>query len=228
MKSVWELFVKPADGDESLVETKKPAARASTASVPTAPVVVSSLSAPSPVPAAAPQSVDPDMVAKLKTAMLSDGNNSVDRFLAVFDSLAGIIPDENTRFLAAIKSAASQGLSADAVLADVLSDEQILVQKEAEFAQVVEQQRKSALGGKQTQMEAAAAEIAKKQAEIAAAQEVIRKLEAGQTALQEQTAADARHINEVEGRFKVTLAAVRGGRKTLEEKLRPHCTQKGQ
>lgn len=229
MKKVWELFVKPPEGVEETSEDKRAPAPVPLPRMATAPVVVSSLARAAAVSATAPQVVDSDMMARLKTAMLSDGNNAVDRFEAVFASLAGIVPDANDmRFLAAIKSAASQGLKPDDVLVDVLSDERILTQKEGEFAQVVARERENALGGKQKQMEAAAAEIAKKQAEILAAQKEIQRLEAGQTVLQEQAAEEARKIADVEGRFKATLDALRGARTALEQKLRPHCTQKGQ
>jgi len=228
MNSVWNLFIAPPKSDENdeVKAVESPASKTPPKKA-AAPVVVGSLAGSSSAPATVLPTVDPEMMAKLEQAMLSDGNNAVFRFRAVFDSLADIIPEADKRLQAAIKAATSQGLKAEDVLADILSDERILADKETEFSQLVAQQRENALGGKQKQMEAAATEIEKKRAEILALQNSISQLEASQTALQEQAATEARKIADIEARFSATLNAVRGERAMLKEKLQPYCAKKG-
>jgi hypothetical protein len=222
--TVCALFVKPAEG----ASDEEPTPSTVTSVTPSVhPTVIGSLSGGvQPANIGAPHE-DPQVRAQLEKAMLSDGDNSVSRFRAAYDSLVGIIDEADKRFLAAIKVAGSQGLKPEAVLADILSDEGILTQKEAEFRQLLAQERESVLGAKQREVDAAAAAITAKRQQIEALQRDIVQLEAGQTALQAQTEAEAHNLADIEGKFTATLAVIRTERKTLEEKIRPHCTKKG-
>jgi chromosome segregation ATPase len=226
MNSILSLFVKEVEPKDSSKTGKTPPPVAQTAVRP--PTVVVSLTGAPAIHAAAGNvpRVDPQVRAQLEKAMLSDGDNSVGKFCEAVASLVDDIPDATARIRVAFKTLKSSGLTPEAVVGDLASDERILAAKQQEFKRFIADKRQSGLGAKQTEIDSVTTTITNKHREIEELSHQIAQLEARQAELEAAARVEAQKYAEVENGFDTTLAAIRAERQQILSQVQPFCTNK--
>lgn len=201
-------------------EEEAPASDA-TAALPTPPV------APRPVaPAAAPPprapvagEADAEFVQQLRAATDASGKAAYKQFHALYDALA-LVADPAQRAQAALSAAkASHGVDAGAV-AEAIDDRlRILDEEKGAFDRAVKTEAEQAVGGTQTQIDKARADIAKRQEEIRALEARAAEL---QLALNEARAT----LDASSARFAASYAVVHADLLAERARIAPFVTPK--
>jgi len=217
------------DGDKPASKGDKTPPPEAHAAVPVArsPVVVGSMSGMTATAAPLAPHEDPAIRAQLEAAMLTDGDNTVARFREAVTGLADEFPNDPVRCARTVfKMLKASGLTPEAVMKDLGSDEHILATKQAEFRTFIQGKRESGLGAKQKEVDEITGTIETIKAQIEALQRQIADLTAKQTQLGDATRTEAQKYAKVEADFEATLAAIRAERQQILSVVQPFCSNK--
>ena len=198
LKNIKSLFIedtpteKPAENQAAA--PKNPATPASTP-----PPMPSSGAMPPPLPATGPGTLDQRIFDSLQKALEDSNQPGFDyfEFRNSLQTLAGIIPDESTRYKSAYATAATMGLTVDKLLQSVKYYQGVLTREKDNFDKAVSQQVDLNVTAKQKDAE-------KLQALIQQKAEQIKKLTEEIAAHQQEMAAAQNVVAEAANRIETT------------------------
>lgn len=152
--------------------------------------------------------VDPNMKAKLDQAILNANQVSYSEFVNFFTAMS-TIPDEGTRYRAAIAAAGAKGHNAADVVRGIDVILQTLAQEERDFNANLPKQLQEKVGTRETEMAGIDQSTKDKTSQIQALQAEIQQLAARKGRLVSEIQQERSQIDDVQKRFTATVSAER-------------------
>ncbi len=160
------------------------------------------------IPVPSPESIDPAIKKILEQEVQLAAHPAYSQFLSLSESMSTVIPDENTRFRAALAALAPQNIAIKDILFDVDECIQALDKKEREATAASAKARQARVGSREAELKNIRLTAARLQDELAKANADSARLEA-------ELADEVRKIEETEAQF---AAAITSYRKELNER----------
>lgn len=159
---------------------------------------------------------------KLRTVPAPKG---FDIFLAALESLGKYIPDESSRFKAAMESASATGLTPAQIVETMQARVELLRQFQANFQKDLDDEAREAIADRDQQLKTLASQIDELDRQIKNLQTEKQELSDEQRKLQEANAQVAQQKAQVTARFQSAHEAQLGKTQELLQKVRQHLGQ---
>lgn len=156
---------------------------------------------------------------RLIHVMANDGAPRVEELMDTLETLAEAIPDERSRYTAALKLMGKKGSAVSAVLADYDTCLRVLDEHYRQFEGETQGAIQRKVGSRQQAVESLTRQMGEKEAQIAALQREIQELGVKRDAEQAAIAAESQKIELAKSRFDGVYANIRSGVQTQREKI---------
>jgi chromosome segregation ATPase len=152
--------------------------------------------------------VDPRIKAELEQSIAAANQVSYTEFINFFNAMSGI-PDEGTRYRAAIAAAGAKGFNAAEIIRGIDVILQTLATEEREFTSSLPQQLQEKVGSRETEINQLDQTVRDKEAQIRQLQADIQQANTRKGTLAGEIQRERAKIDEVQKRFTATVAAER-------------------
>ena len=215
-KDALGTFVVFDEGAEAEADPRPAGAAPARPAAPASAAPTGAVPAP---PMAGSVAPDPEFVAQLHSAVDASKNAAYGQFRTLFGALSAVADEAQRTQLALAAAQASHGIGAGQVAEAIDDRMRLLAEERAAFENAVKLEIEHTVGGTQSQIDKARAEIAKKQEEIRALEARAAELEA--SVRESRTALDANSA-----RFQASYVAVETGLAAERARIAPFVTPK--